>query len=248
MLAKPLKPVIRSVIGLKMTKIDYQDIYDEDFKPKPVVLISDEKQLAIMSKPTSFPILMSLRDGYKTVKEIEEDYYKYIEKQAKKKDLSKKETKQFIKERTRSEKSFYRYVLELVKNDFITVIGKRVFLDNPMTEKLLARTADFFFADKFYEKTSCAEPQCIESIAKLAGLIYNVPALSKDIIHNFSKSFINSTKNISDILIGDKSEKFVEMVVGLSLEEVMTVIQMVSLIELVSNRDEYSELLKKIGK
>ena len=231
-----------------MAKTEYTDVLDKDFKPKPVVLISDEVKLKIMSKPTSFPILMSLRDGYKTVKEIEDYYKKYLEKQAKKKGMSKKEIKKFVKEGDRSDKSFYRYVQELIKAGFIVTIGKRVALDKPMTEKLFARTADFFFVEKFYEKTSCTEPQCVESLANLAGLAYDVPPIDLKIITDFSRTFIESTKRITENLFGEKSAKFVDIVAGLNLEEVMTVIQMLSPIELISSREEYSELLKMIGK
>ena len=231
-----------------MAKTEYTDVLDKDFNPKPVVLISDEVKLKIMSKPTSFPILMSLREGYKTVKEIEDFYKSYLEKQAKKKGMSKKDIKQYVKEGDRSDKSFYRYVQELIKAGFIVTIGKRVALDKPMTEKLFARTADFFFVEKFYEKTSCTEPQCVESLAKLIGLVYDVPAIDEKIISDFSQLFIESSKRITESLFGEKSSKFVDMVDGLNLEEVMTVIQMLSLVELVSSREEYSELLKLIRK
>ena len=50
-----------------------QDVIDPDFKQQPVILISNEKKLQLMANPVYFPIFMSLREGYKSVKEIEED-------------------------------------------------------------------------------------------------------------------------------------------------------------------------------
>ena len=61
-----------------------EDIIDRNFKQEPVILIKDEAKLQIMGNHVYYPIFMSLREGYKTVKEIEEDYTKLLQKQAKK--------------------------------------------------------------------------------------------------------------------------------------------------------------------
>lgn len=250
MFAKALRLVSRTKCGENM---ETQDVIDPNFKQKPVILIKDEEKLQIMSNPVYFPILMSLREGYKTVKEIEEDYNDYMEKiaikEAKKKGYTtKKEIDEEIEKKKRSDKSLYRYIKDLIETDFVATIGKRVALEKPMTEKLFARTAKFFFVENFYEKTECQNPKCIESIAKLVELIFNVSEVEPNEILGFSKLLVESTKKVSDILLGPKSENFVEIVEELSLEEVMTVIQMLSLIELVLNQKEYKNILDLVNK
>ena len=170
--------------------METKDVIDKNFKQKPVILINDEEKLHIMSNPVYFPILMSLRDGYKTVKEIEEDYDKYRETVAAKEALkkgakTKKEIKDYIAKQKRSDKSLYRYVQHLIKTKFVVAIGKRVALEKNMTEKLFARTAKFFFVDGFYEKSVCSEDHCIESIADLIGLVYDVPKVDKKMFKVF---------------------------------------------------------------
>ena len=77
-----MRKLIRVAIrrGLMTT----QDFLDPDFKQKPIILISEDEKLKVMSNPIYYPILASLREGHKTVKEIEEDYLKFLKKDAKK--------------------------------------------------------------------------------------------------------------------------------------------------------------------
>ncbi len=250
MLAKALKLADRSKSGEYMKT---QDIIDPNFKQKPVILISDEEKLQIMSNPVYFPIFMSLREGYKTVKEMEEDYSKYMDKIGKKEAIKKghtsdEEIQAYIDKKKRSDKSLYRYVQHLIDANFAVLIGKRVAIDKPMTEKLFARTAKFFFAEGFYEKSICSEHHCYESIANLLGLIYDVPQPNTKDVEGFSQLIVQSTKKITDILFGPKSEEFVRLVENLSLDEVMAAIQMLSLIELTTNPNEYSKLSRSIEK
>ena len=70
------------------SKMKTQDVMDPNFKQKPVIVIKEEEKLLIMSNPNYYPILMSLREGYKTVKEIEEDFTKFILKELKKKGIT----------------------------------------------------------------------------------------------------------------------------------------------------------------
>ena len=226
-----------------------QDVIDPDFKQQPVMLIKDEKKLQLMSNPVYYPIFMSLREGYKSVKEIEETYTSFIEKQARKKGAqTKKEFKEIVEKQKRSGKSLYRYIQHMIDADFVVTIGKRVAIDKPMTEKLFARTAKFFFVDKFYEKMLCNDSKCIESMTQLLGLIYDVPEPSKNVLEEFTGLMEDSLEKISSILFGEKSEEFVQMVETLSLGEITSILQMLGIIELVTKSKNYSKLLKSIEK
>ena len=226
-----------------------QDVIDPDFKQQPVMLIKDEKKLQLMSNPVYYPIFMSLREGYKSVKEIEEAYTSFIEKQTRKKGAqTKKEFKEIVEKQKRSGKSLYRYIQHMIDADFVVTIGKRVAIDKPMTEKLFARTAKFFFVDKFYEKMLCKDSKCIESMTQLLGLIYDVPEPSKNVLEEFTGLMEDSLEKISSMLFGEKSEEFVQMVETLSLGEITSVLQMLGIIELVTKSNNYSKLLKSLEK
>ncbi|MCG3259464.1 MAG: hypothetical protein H7644_06945 [Candidatus Heimdallarchaeota archaeon] len=226
-----------------------EDIIDKNFKQEAVILIKDEAKLQIMGNPVYYPIFMSLRDGHKTVKEIEEDYTKLLQKQAKKKGAkSKKEVKEFVEKNKRSGKSLYRYIQHLIDAGFVALVGKRVSIDNPMTEKLFARTATFFFVESFYEKIFCTNPNCMESMTQLLELIYDVPKPETADLEQFTSSMMDSSKKITSKLFNEKSEEFVQMVDKLSLDEITAVLQTLSLIDLVSKPENYARLLKNLKK
>ena len=167
-----------------------QDLIDPNFKQKPVVLIKEEAQMQIMANPIYFPILMSLRDGYKTIKEIEEEYNKFIVKDLKKQGIKdRKKIKEMVEKKKRSDKSLYRYIQHLIDADFVVLVGKRIAMEKSITEKIFARTAKFFFVDSYYEKMICANQGCIDSLSQLLGLIYDVPPLEKNDLKQLYESY-----------------------------------------------------------
>ncbi len=224
-----------------------QDIIDPDFKQKPVILIKDEEKLLIMNNPNYYPILMSLREGHKTVKEIEEDYAKFIIKDLKKQGIKdEKKIKEMVSKKKRSDKSLYRYIQHLIDAGFVALVGKRIAMEKSMTEKLFARTAKFFFVESYYEKMICANQNCIESLAQLLGIIYNVPQPNKSDLKQFISLMNSSSKKITSMLFNEKSEEFVQMVDSLSLDEVTAVIQTLSIIDLANNSKKFDKLLRNI--
>ncbi len=226
-----------------------ETVHDPNFKQKPIILIKEESKLEIMSNPIYYPILMSLREGPKTVKEIEEDYLIFIEKEAKKQGIKdKKKIKEYVAKKKRSDKSLYRYIQHLIELDFVALYGKRVAMDKPITEKLFARTAKFFFVDSYYDKIVCEEPNCIKSMIELLGLIYDVTTPEEKHLEEFTALLKDSFKKVTKILFKEKPNEFVQKVENLSLKEITDVIQTLSIIELVRNSRKYSKLLASLEK
>jgi hypothetical protein len=224
-----------------------QDVLDPDFKQKPVVIIKDEKKLQLMSNPNYYPILASLREGFKTVKEIEEDFIKLIKKDLKKQGLTdEKKIKEVLEKKKRSDKSLYRYIQHLIDADFVALVGKRVAMEKSLTEKLFARTARFFFVESYYEKLICADQSCIESLSRLLGVIYDVPPIDENVIKKFTSAMMKSSKEITSILFNKKSEEFVQMVDKLALDEVTAVLQTLSIINLITNSEDHSKLIESL--
>ena len=123
-----------------------KDVIDPNFKQKSVILVEEKRRLDTVTNPIYLPILESLREGYKTVKEIEQDYANFIEVQVRKQiKKDEKKVQELVKQRMRSDKSLYRYIQDLVKAGFVVMVGKRI--DKPMIEKLYARTAKLFLND-----------------------------------------------------------------------------------------------------
>ena len=224
------------------------DVIDPNFKQKPVVLIKEEAKIQLMANPIYFPILMSLRGGYKTVKEIEEDYNHFIVKDLKKQGIKdRKKIKEMVDKKKRSDKSLYRYIQHLVDGDFVALVGKRIAIEKSMTEKIFARTAKFFFVDSYYEKMICANQDCIDSLVQLLGLIYEVTPPVKTDLKKFTNLMKECSKTITSILFTKKSEEFVQVVENLSLDEITAVLQTLSFIDLATNSKNYAKLLNSLG-
>ena len=224
-----------------------QDVIDPNFKQKPVVLIKEEDKLKLMSNPNYYPILVSLREGFKTVKEIEEDYIEFIKKDLKKQGITEEQKiKEIVDKKKRSDKSLYRYIQHLIDVDLVALVGKRISMEKSMTEKLFARTAKFFFIESYYKKMICANQNCIESLTQLLEVIYDIPQLDNAVLKQFINSMKKSSKKITSILFSEKSDEFVQMVDNLSMDEVTAVLQTLSIIDLVANSKEYAELLKSL--
>jgi len=225
----------------------FQDVIDSKFEQKSVIFIKDESKLGIVTYPKYLPILESLREGYKTVKEIENDYTKFIENEVRK--HYKKEEKiiqEIIEKRKPSSPSLYRYVQDLVKAGFVTCIGKRI--DKPMIEKLFARTAKLFLNDKYYEKMMCSSKASIESLARLIELIYEIPRPDNEIIREYSSQMKVSFQQITKKLFKEKSQEYVKIVEKLSLKEINSVLQTISILDLIVNQVKYKKLLAILEK
>ena len=226
-----------------------QDVPNSSFKQEPIILIKEDSKMEIMSNPIYYPILASLREGPKTVKEIERDSEPYFKKEAKKMGIrDEKDIEDYVAKRKRSDKSLYRYIQHLIELNFVTLWGKRVNMKNPMTEKLFARTAKFFFVEDYYDKIVCEDPNCIESMSKILSLLYNIPKPDEKYLEKFTNVMKKSFQDVTNKLFNDKPEEFVKTLDKLSVSEVKDVIQTLGIINLVKNADKYSKLLESLEK
>ncbi len=223
----------------------FHDVIDSNFEQESVILISDESKLEIVTDPKYLPILESLREGYKTVKEIERDYTKFIEKEVRKQyKKDEKIIQELVKKRRRSDQSLYRYVQDLVKAGFVICIGKRI--DKPMIEKLFARTAKLFLNDKYYEKLISSSKASIDGLARLIELIYEVPKPEDELIREYSSQMKVSFQKITKKLFKEKPNEYVEIVEKLSLHEINSALQTISILDLIVNQAQYIKLLKAL--
>ncbi len=222
------------------------DILDPNFKQKSVMLISEESKLEIVTNPAYLPILESLRRGYKPIKEIEKDYVRFIESEARKRfKKDERAIKESVERRKRSDKSLYRYVRDLVKAGFVTLVGKRI--DKPITEKLYARTAKLFLNGTYYERLICSSEAGIDSLSSLIGLVLGIPKPDSNAVKEFISQMERSYQETTDKLFKEIPEDYVEVVEELSLQEINAVLQAVSIVDLIANRDNYRRLLASLG-
>lgn len=93
-----------------------------EFKPALMKVIQDEETAKMVMDDLYFPILIVLRKGPMTVKEIEVEYNE-------------------IAKNKKSDKTIYRYLKTLQEFDLIRAAGQRVVLGKTATETLFSRSA-----------------------------------------------------------------------------------------------------------
>jgi len=117
-----------------------------------------------------------------------------------------------------------------------------------MIEKLFARTAKLFLNDKYYEKMMCSSKASIESLARLIELIYEIPRPDNEIIREYSSQMKVSFQQITKKLFKEKSQEYVKIVEKLSLKEINSVLQTISILDLIVNQVKYKKLLAILEK
>jgi len=93
-----------------------------EFKPALMKVIQDEETAKMVMDDLYYPILIVLRKGPMTVKEIETQYNE-------------------IAKNKKSDKTIYRYLKTLQEYDLIRAAGQRVVLGKTATETLFSRSA-----------------------------------------------------------------------------------------------------------
>jgi len=121
--------------------LDYQDVitYQED-----TVKVITTEQKESYSDDRLLTIIVALRKGPMTVRDLEEEYNKIIEKQIDKMDLTKKEKQELIEKSKRKGKTLYKYLDLLMKNGLVVEAGRRIRPGQTATETLYGRTAKLF--------------------------------------------------------------------------------------------------------
>ncbi|MDH5403362.1 MAG: hypothetical protein OEZ01_02230 [Candidatus Heimdallarchaeota archaeon] len=103
---------------------EYKDILT--FEPVLFKVIEEEEVQKLIRDPLYAPLIMILRDGPMTVREIEARYNEEADKE-------------------RSDKSIYRYLKTLEKAEIVIPAGQRVILGKTASETLFSRTALAFY-------------------------------------------------------------------------------------------------------
>ena len=139
----------------------FQDIVEEE--QESVIYIDNEDTLKKLHNPLYMPIIKILREGYRTFKEIKEEYTKHSSTLP-------------------PDKTLYRHLNSLKEVGLIFEIGKRVYKGQSMTEKLFARTAKFFHTGiklKDHKRDEKIEKRT-KILVKFFNLTHNVPEKSAE--------------------------------------------------------------------
>lgn len=203
----------------------------EDFitgKQNSVEFLKDEQAIKTLRNPLYRPIIKILREGYKTFKEIKKEYSKYAN--------------------VPPDKTLYRHLKTLENEGLIFEIGKRVYTDQSMTEKLYARTAKFFHMTEESLESEEREKRTkrrAEIVTKIFELINKTPTISKECVEEImKKSYAYEKKKIENLFRGFPDE-LVEIAGDLPADELQFVVTDFTKLSMLIDYPELIEELKK---
>jgi hypothetical protein len=213
-----------------------------DFKQISVKFIEDEDTTKALYNPIYRPLLLILREGIKTAEEIEEEF----KTNDKYKDHSGK---------TPSLKTIYRHLKALSEAELVIQAGVRI-VDRkeedkpPVTQKLFARTAKFFYVDAKTQKTQESKKlqNRAEILTKIFSLTHKVEksttAKLKDILENMYSYEIE----VSDRLFKEFPDELAEIAGNLPLKDLQHLLEDYMILMVLLQSSKYEKDLKEILK
>ena len=213
-----------------------------DFNQASVKFIKDDETIKSLTNPIYRPILLILREGIKTAEEIEEE----LRSKDKYKDISGK---------TPSLKTIYRHLKALSDVDLVIQAGVRI-IDRkeeekpPVTQKLFARTAKFFYLDSKSKKTS--EPKNIQKrvkiITELFALTQKLDKSANEKLKDILTEIYSKTTKESDKLFKEFPEELAEIAGNLPLDELQLLLEDYMILKIIQQSSEFEKRLKEILK
>ena len=193
--------------------MDYQDVIT--YQEAEVKIIDVDSKDTIHDDRLRI-IILALRKGPMTVRDLEDEYNRIIEQEINEKKLSKAEKADLLKKSKRKGKTLYKYLDILMKNEFVVEAGRRIRKGQTATETLFGRTAKLFVfsggdnfpifeTDEVWDvitKIICKErgleklnAKCVEQ--KIRELHQSVQDARVDIFTKYSKELASISAKIS---------------------------------------------------
>ncbi len=207
--------------------MSYRDI--TDFEPETVKFLSDPSILETTRNPLYIPIMSILRGGIKTLKEIKEEYMDHS-----------------FKKEIPADKSLYRHLKHLKDVGLIAEVGKRVYTNQAMTEKLFGRTAIFFYLkeDEEFDMQSEKNKKQADLLSKIFEHTWKIPKPSVDCILQIMKKIREISRDSHTFLFEEHIEEVVGLLGEIPLEDLRSVVETYIYIDILQNKSKFKKELK----
>ena len=193
-------------------------------------VIRDQAVISKLYDKNLEPIIIVLREGPLTIKELVDEYNE-------------------IAEESKSEMTIYRYVKELDKIDIVKEVGKRIKTGQSASETLYGRTAKIFWNLKDKEDYWKSEDskQTVDTIRDIL-LLYkeNTTINSEDIGALLNKIYKKSSEEMAAFF--EKNDDAIDkMISGLTFKEIDKIFDIFGTLILIMKSTDFSEDLEKCG-
>ncbi|MHA1217502.1 MAG: hypothetical protein ACTSSN_03825 [Candidatus Heimdallarchaeaceae archaeon] len=193
-------------------------------------VIRDQAVISKLYDKNLEPIIIVLREGPLTIKELVDEYNE-------------------IAEESKSEMTIYRYVKELDKIDIVKEVGKRIKTGQSASETLYGRTAKIFWNLKDKEDYWKSEDskQIVDTIRDILQLYKeNTTINSEDIGSLLNKIYKKSSEEMAAFF--EKNDDAIDkMISGLTFKEIDKIFDIFGTLILIMKSTDFSEDLEKCG-
>jgi hypothetical protein len=224
----------------------FKDKLYPDYHCETVEIIKDVDRYEILGEPNLEPIIIALREGPKTVNDLEKDYNKIVEEKIKKMNLPSNESTYLKKKMKRQAKTLYKYLKKLKDNGFIVEAGKRYTDNQKAAEILYGRTAKLFFniGGKEHWAESELGKSSLKMLSKLIGIINKGP---KPSVRNLKESFLsieNKIRQDMEDIFTTYTTEIEELSDEITYEDLKFLIGGLNVYLLMKNYPEFEDVLK----
>ena len=195
-----------------------------------VKVVRDEVVISKLFDKNMEPIIIVLREGPLTIKELVEAYNQ-------------------IAEEPKSEMTIYRYVKELNKIDVVKEVGKRIKTGQSASETLYGRTAKIFWnlKDKGDYWKSEASKQTLDTLRGLL-ILYkeNTTITTEDLGVLLNKIYKKSSEELG-AFFEENDDAINKIISGFTFKEVDKIFDIFGNLILLMKSKDFSEELEKCG-
>ncbi|MHA1954105.1 MAG: hypothetical protein ACW96U_09205 [Candidatus Heimdallarchaeaceae archaeon] len=215
------------------------------FEMETVKIVTDPKAVETLYNPLYGPIIVALREGPLTVKELDERYEKYLKKIIEKKGIKDpKKIKEELAKKKRSDKSLYRYLKILEEHGLVAQAGKRVEMGKVTTETLFSRTARLFYSIK--SNPCCSDNSLIEKVRDIIVLTEDIPDTSTEKLSTLLQKIDDYQIKRTKELFENYSDELEEIIADNTFDEIDSIIRFVQSIYTLMHTEEIEKELKAI--
>ncbi|HUT79697.1 MAG TPA: hypothetical protein VMZ29_00730 [Candidatus Bathyarchaeia archaeon] len=185
----------------------YQDVISAK---EEIIRMVNEDDWAIIDDSKYYPIIIALRKGPMTVRDLEIEYNKIIVKNIDEMDLTKKEKDELKDKLKRKSKTLYKYLDVLIKHNIVIEAGRRIKKGQTASETLYGRSAKLFINSnkKQLDYTSESSQRMFPILAKILSLELGIPEPNIDCLSNTMLTITNSV----DVRFTDVFVKYSELI------------------------------------
>ncbi|MCE7741466.1 MAG: hypothetical protein GOP50_03320 [Candidatus Heimdallarchaeota archaeon] len=225
--------------------MSYHDHIYPSYKEETIKILNEIEKFQFLEDPKIEPIIIALRKGPLTVRELENQYNELVNERIDEMDLSQEEKNVLLEKLVRKSKTLYKYLNELEKQGFVIPAGKRIVENQTASETLYGRTAKLFLHQGGQEIWS--ETEGMDSALKLlSGTLGLLNKSKKPSVSTLKNMLIKIDKKIDvDIksLVTDYSEDFSKLAENLSYYELKLMFTGLKMLLLMKNYDEFEQEL-----